>query len=94
VIDLSPENIEDSKLRMLFTICNPLLSKEAQISLALRVLFGLGIEEIASALLTNKSTINKRLQLAKSTCREHEIELSLPIKEELSERQNSVLTII
>jgi RNA polymerase sigma-70 factor (ECF subfamily) len=93
-IDLSTENIEDSQLKMLFTICNPLLSKEAQISLALRVLCGLGIEEIASALLTNKSTINKRLQRAKTTYRKHNIELSLPNKEALTERQNSVLTII
>lgn len=93
-IDLSTENIEDSQLKMLFTICNPLLSKEAQISLALRVLCGLGIEEIASALLTNKSTINKRLQRAKTTYRKHNIEISLPNKEALTERQNSVLTII
>lgn len=93
-LDLSSENIEDSQLKMLFTICNPLLSKEAQISLALRVLCGLGIDEIASALLTNKSTINKRLQRAKTTYRKHKIELSLPSKEELAERQHSVLTII
>ncbi len=93
-IDLSPENIEDSQLKMLFTICNPLLSKESQISLALRVLCVLGIDEIASALLTNKSTINKRLQRAKATYRRHEIELSLPSKEALTERQNNVLTII
>lgn len=93
-IDLSDENIEDSKLRMLFTICNPILSEQAQISLALRILCGLGIEEIASALLTNKSTINKRLQRAKQAYRENGIQLILPNKGEMTERQTGVLTII
>ncbi len=93
-IDLSDENIEDSQLKMLFTVCNPLLSTEAQVSLALRVLCGFGIEEIASALLTSKSTINKRLQRAKSSYRKHDIQLELPDPNELKERQENVLTII
>lgn len=93
-IDLSPSNIEDSQLKMLFAICNPLVSKESQIALALRILCGLGIEEIASALLTNKSVINKRLLRAKNAYREHGIDLSLPTEEELELRQSNVLTII
>ena len=46
---------------MLFAICHPSISTEAQIGLALRILCGFGIEEIANAFLTNKETINKRL---------------------------------
>lgn len=93
-IDLSSANIEDSQLKMLFVICDPLLAKESQIALALRILCGLGIEEIASSLLSNKSAINKRLQRAKNSYREHGIDLSLPIEEELEMRQSNVLTII
>jgi len=94
IIDLSEENIEDSQLRMLFTVCNPILSTEAQISLALRVLCGFGIEEIASALLTSKSTINKRLQRAKNNYKKHNIQLELPEANKLEERQGNVLTVI
>ncbi len=93
-IDLSNENIEDSQLKMLFTVCNPILSTEAQITLALRVLCGFAIEEIASALLSSKSTINKRLQRAKTSFKKHNIQLDLPLPDDLEERQANVLTII
>ena len=45
-IDLSDKNITDSQLQMLFAICNPTISTEAQIGLALRILCGFGIDEI------------------------------------------------
>ena len=93
-LDLSDKNIEDSKLKMLFAICDPNLSQEAQIALALRILCGLGIDEIASALLTSKSTINKRLLRAKATYKKHNIKFSIPSSETLTARQESVLTII
>ena len=60
-IDLSPQNIRDSQLQMMFAICHPSIPPEAQIGLSLRILCGFGIEEIADAFLTNKETINKRL---------------------------------
>ena len=93
-IDWSEKNMEDSQLRMLFNVCNPLLSTEAQISLALRVLCGLGITEIASALLTSKATINKRLQRAKESYKKHQITLELPTGNALKERQDTVLSVI
>lgn len=93
-IDLSEENIEDSQLKMLFTVCNPVLSTEAQITLALRVLCGFGIEEIANALLTSKSTINKRLQRAKASYKKNKIQLDLPPLNKLEQRSSNVLTII
>ena len=64
-IDLSDKNITDSQLQMLFALCHPSISTEAQVGLALRILCGFGIEEIANAFLTNKETINKRLFRAK-----------------------------
>ena len=66
-IDLTDHNIKDSQLQMLFTVCDPMISKEAQLCFALRVLCGFGIQEIATALLTSKSTINKRLVRTKET---------------------------
>ena len=53
-IDLSPQNINDSQLQMMFAICHPSISPEAQIGLSLRILCGFGIEEIADAFLTIK----------------------------------------
>src|SRR5882762_8965329 len=48
-IDLSPQNINDSQLQMMFAICQPSISPEAQVGLSLRILCGFGIEEIADA---------------------------------------------
>src|ERR1700729_1088145 len=64
-LDISPESIMDSQLRMMFAVCHPSIPVEAQVSLALRVLCGFTIEEIAKALLTTKANINKRLYRAK-----------------------------
>src|ERR1700761_3659953 len=58
-INLSPQNINDSQLQMMFAICHPSIPPEAQIGLSLRILCGFGIDEIADAFLTNKETINK-----------------------------------
>jgi RNA polymerase sigma factor (sigma-70 family) len=74
-IDLSPANIEDSQLRMMFAICHPSIPAEAQIGLSLRILCGFGIEEIADAFLTNKETINKRLYRAKEKLREDKVDI-------------------
>lgn len=73
-VDLSPQNINDSQLRVMFAICHPSLSQESQIGLALRILCGFGIEEIANAFLTNKETINKRLFRAKQSLRNENIQ--------------------
>ena len=64
-LDFSEEEILDSQLKMMFVLCNNDLQPEAQISLALKILGGFGIEEIAHAFLTSKDTINKRLYRAK-----------------------------
>ncbi|HEY4965850.1 MAG TPA: sigma-70 family RNA polymerase sigma factor, partial [Puia sp.] len=69
-IDLSPGNINDSQLQMMFTICHPSISSEAQVGLSLRILCGFGIDEIADAFLTNRETINKRLFRAREKLRE------------------------
>jgi RNA polymerase sigma-70 factor (ECF subfamily) len=89
-IDITKEGIQDSELKMIFAICHPSISAEAQIGLALRILFGFGIDEIADAFLSNKETINKRLHRAKQKLREENIKMELPDKTEISLRLSTV----
>lgn len=93
-IDLSPQNISDSQLQMMFTICHPAISSESQIGLSLRFLCGFGIEEIADAFLTSKETINKRLFRAKEKLREEGIKIEFPGPAEIEQRLENVLTTI
>jgi RNA polymerase sigma factor (sigma-70 family) len=93
-IDLSLQNINDSQLQMMFAICHPSISPEAQIGLSLRILCGFGIEEIADAFLTNKETINKRLFRAKEKLREKKIKIELPDASEIDQRLATVLRTI
>jgi RNA polymerase sigma-70 factor (ECF subfamily) len=90
-IDLSEQNITDSQLRMLFAACHPSLPTEGQICLALRILCGFGIEEIATAFLTNKETINKRLFRAREKLRTGQAGLEFPGDAELARRLEPVL---
>jgi RNA polymerase sigma-70 factor (ECF subfamily) len=94
LIDLSPQHIIDSQLQMMFAICHPSISPEAQIGLSLRILCGFGIEEIADAFLTNKETINKRLFRAKEQLREGKINIGLPTPSEIEARLSPVLATI
>ncbi|HEX2984254.1 MAG TPA: DUF6596 domain-containing protein, partial [Ignavibacteriales bacterium] len=93
-LNFSLENIKDSQLQMLFAICNPAIASEAQIGLALRILCGFGIDEIAEAFLTNKDTINKRLYRAKQKLQSERIEMEMPPESEISKRLDNVLNII
>jgi RNA polymerase sigma factor (sigma-70 family) len=93
-IDLSPENINDSQLQMMFAICHPSISSEAQIGLSLRILCGFGIEEIADAFLTNEETINKRLFRAKEKLRAEKIDIELPPTTQMDSRLEAVLATI
>ncbi|MBC9932894.1 RNA polymerase sigma factor [Chitinophaga qingshengii] len=90
-IDLSAQHIKDSQLQMMFAVCHPAISVESQIGMALRVLCGFGIEEIADAFLTNKDTINKRLLRAKEKLREENIRIEFPPAGEIPGRLEAVL---
>jgi RNA polymerase sigma factor (sigma-70 family) len=92
--DFSTQNIRDSQLAMIFAICTPAIASEAQIGLALRILCGFGIDEIAEAFFTNKETINKRLYRAKEKLRAEKVTMELPSGTEISSRLNNVLHII
>ena len=90
-IDLSEKNINDSQLQMMFAICQPAIPSEAQIGLALRILCGFSIDEIADAFLTNKETINKRLFRAKEKLRTLKIKIQFPAGAEIDKRLETVL---
>jgi RNA polymerase sigma-70 factor (ECF subfamily) len=94
VPDFSEQQITDSQLQMLFVVCHPALAPEAQISLALRILCGFGIEEIADALLSNKETINKRLYRAKEKLRSEISTVEMPAANEIGLRLDNVLTTL
>jgi RNA polymerase sigma-70 factor (ECF subfamily) len=93
-IDLSDKHINDSQLQLMFAICQPVLPAEAQVSLALRILCGFGIDEIADAFLSNKATINKRLFRAKEKLREEKVKIEFPVTSQISKRLQAVLTTL
>jgi RNA polymerase sigma-70 factor (ECF subfamily) len=93
-LDFSQQHIKDSQLQMMFAVCNPAIASEAQIGLALRILCGFGIEEIAEAFLSNKETINKRLFRAKEKLRSENIKMEMPAENEIAHRLDNVLHII
>ena len=93
-INLSQENITDSQLQMLFAICHPSIPAEAQIGLALRILCGFGINEIANAFLTNPETINKRLYRAREKLRDEKVKIEFPQTTEINSRLETVLTTL
>ena len=93
-IDSFEQNITDSQLQMLFAVCHPSISKESQIALSLRVLCGFGIDEIATAFLTDKETINKRLYRAKEKLRTGNVPMEIPNDTEIGNRLDTVLTTL
>jgi len=93
-MDLSPKNITDTQLQMMFAICHPSITVESQVSLALRVLCGFSIDEIAQALLTTKSNINKRLFRAKEKLRLEEVKIAVPDNKEIGHRLDTVLVCL
>jgi RNA polymerase sigma factor (sigma-70 family) len=93
-LDLSHKNIEDSQLQMMFAICHPAISVEAQIGLSLSILCGFGVEEIADAFLSTKEKIYKRLSRAKNKLRAAQVKIELPTQAAINERLDTVLTTL
>jgi len=93
-IDLSNKNINNSQLQMMFAVCHPCISTEAQIGLSLNILCGFGVDEIADAFLTNSDTIYKRLARAKEKLRTEKVRIELPGEVEINGRLETVLTTL
>jgi RNA polymerase sigma-70 factor (ECF subfamily) len=88
------ENIGDDLLRLIFTSCHPVLSKEARVALTLRLLGGLSTDEIARAFLAAEPAIAQRIVRAKRTLAEKKIPFEVPRGEELQARLGSVLEVV
>jgi RNA polymerase sigma factor (sigma-70 family) len=88
------DDIGDELLRLIFTACHPLLSREARAALALRMICGLTTEEIARAFLLPDATIAQRIVRAKRTLSESGLAYETPRGEELSARLASVLEVV
>jgi RNA polymerase sigma-70 factor (ECF subfamily) len=88
------EEIEDDRLRLIFTCCHPALPPEGQVALTLREVCGLTTEEIARAFLVTPATLAQRIVRAKAKIRETPIPYEVPTPQELPERVGAVLQVI
>ena len=92
--DWSENDVEDDRLRLIFTCCHPALAPDAQAALTLREICDLTTEEIARAFLATPTTIAQRIVRAKGKIREAKIPYQVPSLDELPERLDSVLRVV
>src|SRR5262249_9915234 len=88
------DDIGDEMLRLVFTACHPLLSRDAAAALALRMICGLTTEEIARAFLVPEATVGQRIVRAKRTLSESGLAYETTCGEALSGRLASVLEVV
>ena len=92
--DKNDEEIEDDRLRLIFTCCHPALPAEVQVALTLREVCGLTTEEIARAFLVTPATLAQRIVRAKVVIRDKAIPYQVPGSAELPARLGAVLLVV
>jgi len=93
-VSFDAEEIEDDRLRLIFTCCHPALPPEGQIALTLREVCGLTTEEIARAFLVTPATLAQRIVRAKAVIRDKAIPYQVPSAQELPARLGAVLHVV
>ena len=91
---LDDAEIEDDRLRLIFTCCHPALPPEGQVALTLREICGLTTEEIARAFLVTPATLAQRIVRAKALIRDKAIPYRVPASHELEARLGTVLHVV
>ena len=89
-----PDSIDDDVLRLVFIACHPVLAREAQTALTLRIVAGLTTEEIARAFLVPVATVQQRIVRAKKTLAAARVPFELPPRDERHERLAAVLEVV
>lgn len=89
-----PDAVDDDVLRLIFIACHPVLSREAQVALTLRVVGGLSSEEIARAFLVPTATVQQRIVRAKKTLTVAQVPFEMPPRDEHTARLGAILGVL
>ncbi len=94
LIAAEADPVGDDLLRLVFTACHPVLSRDAQVALTLKLVAGLTTDEIARAFLAAEATIAQRIVRAKRTLADARVPFELPPRDQLGERLAAVLEVV